>query len=153
MTAEEVELLVRIEAALAPVDALQRAETPRPEKRRDPRRPCPLAHAVEPLAVFDLVAIEKLLVAEDVAMRMHDPFRESRRARGVVQLRRILGGGVAHDRLSGSGSECLPIDDENLRRRAVEAAGIRVIRDDELRPRIGKAVSDRIVAVQNGHRK
>ena len=49
---QEVELLVRVEAALALVDALDGAEPPRPEQRRDARRPRPLAHAVEALAVL-----------------------------------------------------------------------------------------------------
>ena len=43
---------MRVEAALALVDALDRAQPPRPEQRRDPGRPRPLAHAVEALAVL-----------------------------------------------------------------------------------------------------
>src|SRR3712207_9199110 len=62
---EHVELLVRVEAALALVDDLERAEAPGPEQRRDPGRPRPLAHAVEALAVAHLVAVDELLVAED----------------------------------------------------------------------------------------
>src|SRR5438105_2032695 len=57
---EEVELLVRVEAALAPVHTLHRAQTPGAEQRRDPRGPRPLAHAVEALAVGDLVAVDEL---------------------------------------------------------------------------------------------
>ena len=76
MTAEEVELPVRVEAGLAPVHALHRAEPPRAEQRRDPGRPRPFAHAVEPLAVGDLVAVDELLVAEDVTVGMDDGLRE-----------------------------------------------------------------------------
>src|SRR5689334_18831406 len=61
-TAEEVELLVRVEPALAPIDALDRAETPRPEQWCNSGGPRPLAHAVEALAVLDFVAVEKLLM-------------------------------------------------------------------------------------------
>src|SRR5436190_6204351 len=78
--AEEVELLARVEPALTPVDALERAETPRPEQWRDSGSPCPLAHAVETLAVLHFVAVEEFLVAKDVAMRMDNAFRESGRA-------------------------------------------------------------------------
>ena len=71
---------MRVEAALAPVDALQRPEPPGAEQRRDPGRPRPLAHPVEALAVLHLVAVEELLVGEDVAVRVDDPLREPGRA-------------------------------------------------------------------------
>src|SRR6185369_1208998 len=60
VTAEEVELLARIEAALPAIHALHRPEPPRPEQRRDPGRPRPLAHPVEALTVLDLVAVDEL---------------------------------------------------------------------------------------------
>src|SRR5262249_21146049 len=92
MTAQEVELPVRVEAALAPVDALERPEAPRPEERRDACGPCPLPHSVEALAVPDLVAVDELLVSEDVPVRVDDPLGETRRARGEVELRRVVRG-------------------------------------------------------------
>src|SRR5262249_35890036 len=63
MTAEEVELPVRIEPGLAPVDALERAQAPRPEERCDACRPRPFPHPLEALAVLDLVAVDELLVS------------------------------------------------------------------------------------------
>src|SRR5262245_66189707 len=83
-----------VEAALAPIDALQRAKPPRPEQRRYPRGPGPLAHPMEALAVLYLVAIAELLVPEDVAVRVDDPLRTPRRARCVVELRRVIAGRV-----------------------------------------------------------
>jgi hypothetical protein len=91
VAAEEVELLVRIEAAFTPVDALHGAESPWSEERRDAGRPRPLAHAVEPLFVLDFVAVHELLVAEDVTVRVHDAFGEPGCARRVVELRGVLG--------------------------------------------------------------
>ena len=81
VAAEEVELLGRVEAALALEDALQRAEPPRPEQRRDARGPGPLAHAVEALAVLDVVAVDELLVGEDVAVGVDDALRDARSCR------------------------------------------------------------------------
>ena len=94
---EEVELLVRVEAALALEDALHRAEAPRPEQRRDPGRPGPLAHAVEALAVLHLVAVDELLVREQVAVGVDDALGQAGGAGRVVELGRVVGGGV--DRL------------------------------------------------------
>src|SRR5581483_4691561 len=64
VAAEEIELLVRVEAGFAPVDALERTEPPRAEQRRDSCRPSPFTHPVEALAVLDLMAIDELLVPE-----------------------------------------------------------------------------------------
>ena len=94
MAREKVELLPRIEAALALVNALDGAKAPWPEQGRDPRGPGPLAHAVKALAVVNLVAVEKLFVREDVAVSVHDPLREAGGARRVVELRGIARGGV-----------------------------------------------------------
>ena len=80
MPAEEVELLVWVEAALTLVDALHGAEPPWSEQRCDSRRPRPLPHPVKALTVLDLVAVLELLVTKDVPMRMHDAFREPRGA-------------------------------------------------------------------------
>jgi hypothetical protein len=46
---------------------------------------------VEALALADVVAVAELLVPEDVAVGMDDALREAGRARGVVQLRRLVG--------------------------------------------------------------
>jgi hypothetical protein len=45
---------------------------------------------VEELAVLDLVAVEELLVREDVAMRVDDALGQAGRAARVVQLRRVI---------------------------------------------------------------
>src|SRR5512133_179175 len=153
LAAEEVELLVRVEPALTLIDALDRAETPRPEKWRDSRSPRPLAHAMETLAVLDFVAVEKFLVAKDVAMRMDNAFRESRCARCVIELRRIIGGGVAEDRICRRAYERFFVHKQEPGCRSAEAAGIHRIGDDELRARIVESVPDRIVAIQHRHRK
>ena len=88
---EHVELLVRVEAALALVDELDRAEPPRAEQRRDARRPRPLPHPVEELALLHVVAVDELLVREEVAVRVEDPLGEPGGAGGVVELRRVVG--------------------------------------------------------------
>jgi hypothetical protein len=88
---ERGQLLLGVEAALALKDVLGRAQPPRPEERRDPRRPRPLAHAVEELALLDVVAVDELFVREQVAMRVEDSLRQSRRSRGVIELGRIIG--------------------------------------------------------------
>jgi len=46
---------------------------------------------VEELAVLDVVAVEELLVGEDVAVGVEDALGESGRARGVVELARVVG--------------------------------------------------------------
>ena len=55
----------------------------------------PAAHAHSPIPwkrspSSHLVAVDELLVAEEVAVRVHDPLREPGRARRVVELRRIV---------------------------------------------------------------
>jgi hypothetical protein len=119
----------RIETRLAPVHALQRAEPPWSEERRDPRGPRPFAHAVEALAVLHLVAVDELLVGQDVAVRVHDALREPGRSRRVIELRGILGRGVAGSRLV-EGRE-------------------RVSLQDEHRPRVGEA---RALSARDRHR-
>ena len=52
---QEVELLTGVEAALALVDALERAEPPGPEQRADPGSPGPFAHPVEGVDVVAAV--------------------------------------------------------------------------------------------------
>jgi hypothetical protein len=99
MAAEELELLVRIEPALTAKDALDGAETPRPEERRDSGSPRPLPHTVKTLGILDFVAVQKFLVTKDVAMRVDNAFREPGRARRVIELRRIIGRGVVEDRI------------------------------------------------------
>ena len=142
-----------IEAGLTLIDALDRAETPRPEKWRDSGSPRPLAHAMETLAVLDFVAVKKFLVAKDVAMRMDNAFRESGRARGVIELRRIICRGVAEDRICRRAYERFLVHEQHPGCRSAEAAGIHRIRDDELRAGIVESVPDRIVAIQHRHRK
>ena len=120
---------MRVKAALALVDDLHGAEPPRAEQRRDAGRPRPLAHAVEELALLHLVAVDELLVREQVAVRVDDALRQAGRAGGVVELRRVVGRGVdarrtpdrrsraARRRGSGSG-------------RAARATGVRRVGDE-----------------------
>jgi hypothetical protein len=113
---EKVELLVGLESRFALVDALQGAEAPRAEQRGDPGRPGPLAHPVEALAVADVVAVDELLVGEDVAVGVDDALRHPGGAGGVVELCWVVGGGVLADRVGGpAGEEALAlVEDEQL---------------------------------------
>jgi hypothetical protein len=104
---------------------------------------------METLAVLDFVAVEKFLVAKDVAMRMDNAFRESRRARCVIELRRIVGRGVAEDRICRRAYERFFVHDQEPGCRSAEATGIHRIRDDEPRTGILESVPDRIVAIQH----
>ena len=140
---------MRVEPTLTLIDALDSAETPRPEKWRDPGSPRPLAHAMETLAVLDFVAVEKFLVTKDVAMRMDNAFRESRRAGCVIELRRIVGRGVAKDRICRRAWERFFVHEQEPGCRSAKATGIPRIRDNELRAGIVESVPDRIVAIQH----
>ena len=154
VAAEEVELLVRVEAALTLVDALHGAETPGPEERRDAGGPGPLAHPVESLAVLHLVAVDELLVGEDVAMRVDDALRQARRPRRVVELRRIVGRGVGADEVGRGAGERVRLEDEHVRRpRTVEPRRVRGIGDEQLAPGVREAVPDAVVAVEHRHRE
>src|SRR5205823_9060656 len=88
---EEVELLVRLKSRLPLVYALDRPHPPRPQQRADTSRPRPLAHAVEELALADVVAVAELLVGEYVAVGMDDALGHARGPRRVVELRGVVG--------------------------------------------------------------
>ena len=105
MAGEEVKLAVGIEAGLALVDESSGAEAPGTEQRADTRRPGPLPHPVEALAVLHVVAELELVVGEEVSVGMDDALGESRGAGGVVELRGILGGGVDRPEAIGLGGE------------------------------------------------
>ena len=66
----------RVEAGLPHVHALHGSEPPRREEGCDPRRPRPLSHPVEQLPVADVVAVDELLVGEDVPVGVEDPLRQ-----------------------------------------------------------------------------
>ena len=143
---------MRVEASLAPVDTLQRAKPPRTKQRCDPCGPGPLAHPVEALAVLYLVAIPELLVPEDVAVGVHDPLREPRRAGCVVELRRVIGGGIGAHEIPRGSRQCVGVEHQDVRRpRAVKALRIVGVGDEQLRSRVREAMLDSIVAVQHGH--
>src|SRR5690348_2944589 len=91
MAGQEVELLVGVKAALTLIHGLHRPEPPRADQRTDPGRPRPLTHAVKDLAVTNIVAIEELLVAKEVSMGVENALRKPGRARGVVELRGVVG--------------------------------------------------------------
>ena len=97
MTRENLELAVGVEAAFAGVYELGCAKPPRAEQRRDARRPRPFPHAVEELAVLHVVAVDELLVREQVAVRVEDALGLAGGPRRVVELGRVVGGGVAGD--------------------------------------------------------
>ena len=145
---------MRIEPRLAPVDALHRAEPPWAEQRRDPRRPRPLAHAVELLAVLDLVAVGELLVGQDVPVRVHDPLCEPGRARRVVELGWIVRRRVLTDEVGRRRRQRLLVDHERVRRpRPVEARRILGIGHEDACLRVREPVLDPVVAVEHRHRE
>ena len=145
---------MRVEPALAPVDALHCAQPPRAEERRDPGCPGPLPHPVETLPVLDLVAVEELLVTEDVAVGVDDALGESGGAGGVVQLCRIVGGGVDADRLGRSLRECAGSEHQHGRRpRTVEARRVVGVGHDELGLGVGEPVPDAVVPVEHRQRE
>ena len=152
--AEEVELSRGVEPCFATVDALHRPEPPRPEQRSDPGSPGPLAHPVEALAVLDLVAVDELLVAEDVPVRVDDPFRQPCRPGRVVELGRIVGRRVGADRRGRCGRQGVRAEHEHLGcPRAVEPRCVVDVGDEKPRPGIGEAMLDPVVAVQHRHRE
>ena len=122
VAAEEVELLGGVEAPLALQHDLDGAQAPRPEQRRDAGRPRPLPHAVEELAVLDLVAVDELLVREHVAMRVDDALGQAGGAARVVELRRVVGGGVGRLEVGRGALEQPVVEHEDLvDQRRVEA--------------------------------
>ena len=146
---------MRVEPALALVDELDGAEAPRPEQRRDARRPRPLAHAVEALAVLDVVAVDELLVREQVAVRVDDALGQPGRA--ATCSRAAPGRRRACPRA-------------RRRRRRLEAARRRApgparpapastrsalagVGDQHLRLRVADPVADAVVAVEHRHRE
>ena len=155
MARQEVELLVRVEPALALVDRLHRAVPPRPEQRADPRRPRPLPHPVEQLALADVVAVHELLVGEQVAMRVQDPLRQPGRARRVVQLGRDRRRQCRRTRTpsircaSSSSSRISRCSTSERSIRSAFAASV----TSTLRLGVGQPVADPLVAVQDRHRQ
>ena len=121
---------MRVEAALALVDALHRAEPPRAEQRRDAGRPRPLAHAVEALAVAHVVAVVELDVREQVAVRVDDALRQPGRAGRVVELRRVVGGGVQRRVLGRVTVEQAVVEHQHASRPRREARRVRAVGDE-----------------------
>ncbi len=105
MAGQEVQLPAGIEARLALVDALHCPQAPGPEQGRDASRPCPLAHAVEALALLDVVAVDELVVGEQVSVGVDYPLGQPGGARRVVQLGGIVGGRVGGLELGGGARE------------------------------------------------
>ena len=79
MATQEIELFVGVEATLALVHGLHRTEAPGSQQRADSRRPRPLAHPMKQLAVLEVVAVDELLVGEDVPVGVEDPLRQTGR--------------------------------------------------------------------------
>ncbi len=150
MLGQELELLVRVKAALALVDGLHGAVAPRAQQRRDPGRPSPLTHAVEQLPVLHVMAIDELLVGKDVAMGVKDPLRQPRGARRVVQLRRIVGRRIDHVERSRTTAQQVVVEDQQvLDQRALHPIGIRLVRNQYLGARVRQPVTDPLVAVEH----
>ena len=143
---------MRIESALALQDDLHGAVAPRPDQRRDPRCPRPLAHAVEALAVAHVVAVDELVVAEDVAVGVQDALRQARRAGGVVELRRVVGGGVDGLEVRRTLGEVPRFDLDDLRE-PLDPRPVGRVRHDDRRLRVVEAMRDPLVAVEHGHRE
>ena len=152
MAAEEVELLVGVEAALALEHDLHGAEAPRPEQRRDPGGPRPLPHPVEALALLHLVAELELLVGEDVAVRVDDALGQPGGAGRVVELRRVVGARVEGLVLGRVAVEQAVVEDR-AGSSCVEARRVGLVGDEDLRAGVGQAVADAVVAVEDGHRQ
>ena len=112
MAGEEVELVGGHEAGLALEHVLDRAQPPRAEQRRDAGRPGPFAHAVEALAVADVVAVDELLVGEDVAVGVDDALRLAGGPGGVVELRGVVGRCVLGDPVGRPAREQAVVEDE-----------------------------------------
>ncbi len=82
------------------------------------------------------------------------PFALPGGAGGVIELRRVVGGGVLADVVGGVAVEQALVEDEQLvDQRGVEAAGVRRVGDQHLRGRVGEPVADPVVAVEHRHRE
>ncbi len=150
-------MFLGVVAALARLHECDRAVAPRPQQRADAGRPGPLARAVEELAVADVVAELELLVREQVAVCVEDALRQSRGARGVVELGGIVGRGVGelvfgrgivHRRL-----EVVPHHEHPLGQPLGDAVSVRNVGDHEPRARVAQAVLDALVPVEHRHRE
>ncbi len=149
---EEIELPVGVEAALALEHELDGAQAPRPDERADAGGPGPLAHAVEALAVLDVVAVDELLVAEDVAMGVQDALREAGRAGRVVELGGIVGRGVDALELGVAVVEAAGLELDDLRE-PLDARAVGGVRHDDARLRVAEPVADPLVPVEDRHRQ
>jgi hypothetical protein len=92
------------------------------------------------------VAVDELLVSEDVTVRMNDALREPGRTGGVVELRWIVRGRFGADEVHGRLRERLLIEREQL---VVEARRVRRVGDKQARLGVAKAVGDRLVPVED----
>ena len=142
---------MRVEAAFALVDALDGAEPPRPEQRRDACGPRPLTHSVEPLPILDLVAIDELLVRQEIAVRMHDPLRKPCRARRVIELGGIVCRRVGRHVLGGLLGKEIGGEDEDRHPAGAEPPRVRLVGDEHDGFRVTQPVCDPVVPVQDGH--
>jgi hypothetical protein len=109
---------------------------------------------VEELAVADVVAVDELLVPEQVAVRVEDALGEAGRARRVVELGGVVGCRVHALELGRALLERRAIEHEHLaHRRAVKAPGVVGVGDEQLGLRVAQPVRDALVPVQHGHRE
>ena len=157
-------MLLGVIATLARLDERHRAVAPGTQQRADARSPGPFARAVEQLAVADVVAELELLVGQQVAVRVQDALRPSRGARRVVELGRVVGGGIRHVvAVAGASHRLVEVDVARLSGAAdhQDLLGqpigdpMAVGRVGHHRPGLGVAqpVLDALVAVKHRHRQ
>src|SRR4051794_4281039 len=151
---EHRELLLGVEAALALEDELRRAKAPRAQQRRDARRPRPLPHAMEELAVAHVVAVDELLVPEQVPVGVQDALRQPGGAARVIELPRVVGRGVNDLEAVGAVLEGVGVEDHDVANRGVlEAVAVGGVGDQELGLGVAQPVRDALVAVEDRHRE
>ena len=121
--------------------------------------PAAQAHSPMPwnaLAVADVVAVDELLVGEDVAVGVDDALRHPGGAGRVVELRRVVGGGVLADvvgRAAGEQAVAVVEDEDLVDERGVEARRVGGVGDEQARLRVLEPVADAVVAVEDRHRE
>src|SRR3954468_15919695 len=93
-------------------------------------------------------------MSQDVAVGVEDALREPGRPRGVIELRRVVGGRVGSLSLIVDALQRRVVEDQHLLDEVTGHPVNLVGRaDDQLRLRVGDAVADALVAVEDGHRE
>ena len=103
------------------------------------------------LAFLDLVAVDELFVRQQVAVRVHDPLREPRCARRVVELCRIVRRRVGPHVLSGVRGEEVGGEHHQGYAARFKARRVRLVRDEQGGLGIAEPMRYPLVAVQDRH--